>query len=153
MGKVLDGVRVLEMGTFITGPAAAMFLADMGADVVKLERPKTGDPFRAFNGGLYSPHFQTYNRNKRSLTLDTNSPADLKLLDELVRDADVFIQNFLSRRRGKFERRIRTIAGIESGADLLRNFRLRTCRTGSRSAGLRHSRAGRERLVASLDQP
>jgi len=94
MVKVLEGVRVLEMGTFITGPAAAMFLADMGADVVKVERPKTGDPFRAFKGGLYSPHFQTYNRNKRSVTLDTREPADLKILDALVADADVFIQNF-----------------------------------------------------------
>jgi crotonobetainyl-CoA:carnitine CoA-transferase CaiB-like acyl-CoA transferase len=94
MIKVLDGVRVLEMGTFITGPAAAMFMADMGADVIKIERPKTGDPFRAFNGGLYSPHYQTYNRNKRSLTLDTKAPADLKLLDALVSEADVFIQNF-----------------------------------------------------------
>ena len=94
MVKVLEGVRVLEMGTFITGPAAAMFLADMGADVVKIERPKTGDPFRAFNGGLYSPHFQTYNRNKRSLALDTRDTDSLKLLDELASNADVFIQNF-----------------------------------------------------------
>ena len=94
MVKVLEGVRVLEMGTFITGPAAAMFLADMGADVIKIERPKTGDPFRAFKGGLYSPHFQTYNRNKRSLTLDTRQAADLKTLDTLTSGADVFIQNF-----------------------------------------------------------
>ncbi len=94
MAKVLEGVRVLEMGTFITGPAAAMYLADMGADVVKLERPKTGDPFRAFKGGLYSPHFQTYNRNKRSLSLDTRAADDVKLLDALVADADIFIQNF-----------------------------------------------------------
>ena len=94
MIKVLDGVRVLEMGTFITGPAAAMFLADMGADVVKIERPRTGDPFRAFKGGLYSPHFQTYNRNKRSITVDTRDSAALKRLDKLVSDADVFIQNF-----------------------------------------------------------
>jgi crotonobetainyl-CoA:carnitine CoA-transferase CaiB-like acyl-CoA transferase len=94
MTNVLKDVRVLEMGTFITGPAAGMILADMGADVIKLERPKTGDPFRAFNGGLYSPHFQTYNRNKRSLTVDTRDAADLALLDELVARADVFIQNF-----------------------------------------------------------
>jgi crotonobetainyl-CoA:carnitine CoA-transferase CaiB-like acyl-CoA transferase len=94
MIKVLEGVRVLEMGTFITGPAAAMYLADMGADVVKLERPETGDPFRAFKGGLYSPHFQTYNRNKRSLTIDTGKAEDRALLDELVAEADVFIQNF-----------------------------------------------------------
>ena len=48
-----------------------MLLADLGADVIKVERPGTGDPFRAFKGGLYSPHFQTYNRNKRSIALDT----------------------------------------------------------------------------------
>lgn len=94
MVKVLEGLRVLEMGTFITGPAAAMFLADMGADVVKVEQPKTGDPFRAFEGGLYSPHFQTYNRNKRSLTLDTREKDDLRIFDALAADADVFIQNF-----------------------------------------------------------
>src|SRR5271155_1607600 len=94
MVKVLEGLRVLEMGTFITGPAAAMFLADMGADVVKVEQPKTGDPFRAFKGGLYSPHFQTYNRNKRSVTLDTRDPTDLKLFDKLISEAHVFIQNF-----------------------------------------------------------
>src|SRR5215813_12204871 len=94
MSKVLEGVRVVEMGTFITGPAAAMYLADMGADAIKIERPGTGDPFRAFKGGLYSPHFQTYNRNKRSVTLDTRAPGDLKVLDKLISDADVFIQNF-----------------------------------------------------------
>ncbi len=94
MIKVLDGVRVVEMGTFITGPAAAMYLADMGADVIKVERPKTGDPFRAFKGGLYSPHFQTYNRNKRSVTLDTRDANDLKLFDKIILDADIFIQNF-----------------------------------------------------------
>ena len=91
---VLQGVRVLEQGTFITGPAAAMLLADLGADVIKVELPGTGDPFRAFKGGLYSPHFQTYNRNKRSVTLNTKQAADLETFDELVKDADVYIQNF-----------------------------------------------------------
>src|SRR5580765_4961529 len=94
MTKVLTGVRVIEMGTFITGPAAAMFLADLGADVIKVERPGTGDPFRAFKGGLYSPHFQTYNRNKRSIALDTKSAADRDTFDALINEADVYIQNF-----------------------------------------------------------
>src|SRR3954470_1647689 len=94
MAKVLAGVRVLEMGTFITGPAAGMLLADLGAEVVKIEHPEGGDPFRAFKGGLYSPHFQTYNRNKKSVTLNTKRATDLAELDRLVADADVFIQNF-----------------------------------------------------------
>lgn len=92
--RPLQNVTVLEMGTFITGPAAGMLLADLGADVIKVERPGQGDPFRSFKGGLYSPHFQTYNRNKRSLTLDTGNPDDLAVLDALIAKADVFIQNF-----------------------------------------------------------
>jgi crotonobetainyl-CoA:carnitine CoA-transferase CaiB-like acyl-CoA transferase len=92
--RPLQGVTVLEMGTFITGPAAGMLLADMGADVIKVEQPGTGDPFRSYKGELYSPHFQTYNRNKRSITIDPKNPDDLAVLDQLVATADVFIQNF-----------------------------------------------------------
>lgn len=94
MIKVLQGVKVLEQGTFITGPAAGMLLGDLGADVIKIEQPETGDPFRAFKGGLYSPHFQTYNRNKRSITLNTKNVDDLEVFDALVREADIYIQNF-----------------------------------------------------------
>jgi crotonobetainyl-CoA:carnitine CoA-transferase CaiB-like acyl-CoA transferase len=92
--KMLEGLRVIEQGAFITGPYAAMLLADMGAEVIKVERPEGGDPFRNFEGGLYSPHFQAYNRNKRSITLDTRDPADRATMDELIASADVFIQNF-----------------------------------------------------------
>jgi len=92
--KVLSGIKVLEQGTFITGPAAGMFLADLGAEVIKVEQPGSGDPFRAFRGGLYSPHFQTYNRNKRSITLNPKLPDDAAVFDELVKDSDVYIQNF-----------------------------------------------------------
>lgn len=94
MPKILKDICVVEMGTYITGPAAGMHLADLGADVIKVERPETGDPFRAFDGGLYSPHFQTYNRNKRSIALDTMKRDDRKVFCDLVRGADVFIQNF-----------------------------------------------------------
>lgn len=94
MVKILKDIRVIELGTYITGPAAAMHLADLGADVIKVERPETGDPFRAFKGGLYSPHYQTYNRNKRSIALDTKKPEDLAVLNDLIATADVFIQNF-----------------------------------------------------------
>jgi crotonobetainyl-CoA:carnitine CoA-transferase CaiB-like acyl-CoA transferase len=94
MVKILKNVRVVEMGTYITGPAASMHLADLGADVIKVERPGSGDPFRAFKGGLYSPHYQTYNRNKRSIALDTRDPDDLAVFRDLIASADVFIQNF-----------------------------------------------------------
>src|ERR1700753_3248519 len=152
MIKVLDGVRVVEMGTFITGPAAAMFLADMGADVVKVERPETGDPFRAFKGGLYSPHFQTYNRNKRSLALDTGDAADLEVFDALIADADIFIQNF---RPGVADK-------LNVGADRLQklNPRLIYCGIsgfgpdgpGAEPPAHESGGAAGERLVAAADQ-
>lgn len=110
MHKVLSGIKVLEQGTFITGPAAGMFLADLGAEVVKIEQPGSGDPFRAFRGGLYSPHFQTYNRNKRSVTLNPKLPEDAAVFDELVKGADVYIQNFrpgAAERLGAGEARLR----------------------------------------------
>ena len=112
MIKVLSGVRVVEQGTFITGPAAGMLLGDLGADVIKIEQPGSGDPFRAFKGGLYSPHFQTYNRNKRSVTLDLKSADDRATFDELIAGADVYIQNFrpgTAEQLGAGEERLRAI--------------------------------------------
>jgi len=119
MARPLQGVRVLDMGTFITGPAAGVLLADLGAEVIKVEMPETGDPFRAFKGDLYSPHYQTYNRNKKSVELNTKQADDLAAFDALVATADVFIQNF---RPGVAER-------LNVGAERLRalNPRLIYC--------------------------
>ena len=111
MIKVLQGIKVVEQGTFITGPAAGMLLADLGADVIKVEAPG-GDPFRAFKGGLYSPHFQTYNRNKRSITINAKDAEDQKVFDALIADADVYIQNFrpgVAEKLGAGEARLRAI--------------------------------------------
>src|SRR5688500_4648574 len=89
----LSGIRVVEQGTFITGPNAGMMLADLGADVIKVESP-TGDPYRSYQGGQFSPHFQAYNRNKRSIALDLAAEPDRALFERLIRRADVYIQNF-----------------------------------------------------------
>ena len=91
--RLLQGVRVVEVGGFITGPLAAMILAEYGADVIKLERPDGGDPFRSHTRGGYSPAFQAHNRNKRSITADYAKPEGLKVLHALVRTADVFVNN------------------------------------------------------------
>src|SRR6185436_17611412 len=93
MTPALSGIRVVEQGTFITGPCAGMLLADLGADVIKVESP-TGDPYRSYQGGQFSPHFQAYNRNKRSLVLDLSTDADRALFEHLLDSADVYIQNF-----------------------------------------------------------
>lgn len=118
MIKALAGVRVVEQGTFITGPCCGMMLADLGADVIKIESPG-GDPYRSYQGGQYSPHFQAYNRNKRSLMLDMKLAAERALFDGLIREADVYIQNF---RPGTAER---LGAGVERLQQL--NSRLVCC--------------------------
>ena len=92
-GQVLSGFRVLDLGSFITAPYAAMLLAEMGADVIKIEKPGAGDPFRAFGDGLYSSHFQAHNRNKRSVALDFTKPSGRVALDTLVSTADVLLIN------------------------------------------------------------
>jgi crotonobetainyl-CoA:carnitine CoA-transferase CaiB-like acyl-CoA transferase len=111
MMSTLSGIRVVEQGTFITGPCTGMMLADLGADVIKIESPD-GDPYRSYQGGQYSPHFQAYNRNKRSLALDMKGAGDRDLFDQLIREADVFIQNF---RPGTAER-------LGAGAERLREL-------------------------------
>ena len=89
---VLDGIRVVELGTVITAPLCAMMLADLGADVVKVERPE-GDPFRRAGAPSYSPNFTAYNRNKRSAVIDLAKPGGRTALDGLLATADVFIDN------------------------------------------------------------
>lgn len=108
----LHGIRIVEQGTFITGPCCGMMLADLGADVIKIETPGTGDPYRSYQTGIYSPHFQAYNRNKRSIALDLKAAADAEVRDQLVATADVFIQNF---RPGAAER-------MGAGADRLQGL-------------------------------
>jgi crotonobetainyl-CoA:carnitine CoA-transferase CaiB-like acyl-CoA transferase len=112
MLKLLNGVKVLEQGTFITGPCAAMMLADMGADVIKLEAPGTGDPYRSFRGGYYSAHFQAYNRNKRAMAVDLKSDADRAMFHDLVRSADVYIQNFRPGAAGRMGADYETLKAI-----------------------------------------
>jgi len=94
MARVLEGTRVLEFGTFITGPCAGMLLADLGADVVKIEQPGKGDPFRNYEGKLYGPQFRAYNARKRSLTLDLKAAQAREVVERLVLEADVLIENY-----------------------------------------------------------
>lgn len=94
MRQPLEGIRIVEQGTFITGPCCGMMLADLGADVIKVETPGTGDPYRAYQSGLYSAHFQAYNRNKRSISLNLKDDGDKVVFRDLIASADVYIQNF-----------------------------------------------------------
>lgn len=94
MPSLLDGIRVLESTTMITGSLAGSMLGDLGASVVKVENPKGGDPFRVFRGDDYSPHYRAYNRNKESLTLDLRSDQGRAIYLRLAAQSDVLIENF-----------------------------------------------------------
>jgi crotonobetainyl-CoA:carnitine CoA-transferase CaiB-like acyl-CoA transferase len=89
----LDGVRVLDLGQYISGPCTSVLLAEMGADVIKVEPPK-GDPFRQWESGGLNATFVAFNRGKRSIALDLKDPDDLATLIALVETADVLVENF-----------------------------------------------------------
>ena len=91
----LAGYRVIEAARFVTGPYAGQLLADLGADVIKIEDPDGGDAFRGWGpAGGYASMYQAFNRNKRSLTLDLRQPEARAILHKLAETADVFIENF-----------------------------------------------------------
>jgi crotonobetainyl-CoA:carnitine CoA-transferase CaiB-like acyl-CoA transferase len=94
MTQPLHGTRVLELGSFVTAPLAAMMLADLGAEVIKIERPDGGDPFRAFTDGRSSYYFRGLNRNKKSVVVDLNDAEGQSVVRRLAETADVFLANF-----------------------------------------------------------
>ena len=92
----LDGIRVVEVGNFMAGPFCAMQLADLGADVVKIENPAGGDNVRLtapFLANGESSNFVRLNRNKRSLALDLKSPEGKEIFGKLARRADIVVEN------------------------------------------------------------
>lgn len=105
--KVLSGLKVVEMGLWVAGPAVGGIFADWGADVIKIEPPK-GDPmrslYRALSGSKLDscPPFDLYNRGKRSVSLDLDTGEGRELLHQLVATADVFLSNM----RPQYLRRI-----------------------------------------------
>jgi crotonobetainyl-CoA:carnitine CoA-transferase CaiB-like acyl-CoA transferase len=92
----LEGIRVVDLTRILSGPFCSMFLADMGAEVIKVEDPGEGDPVRrqgeTRNG--YSLYFATFNRNKRSITLSLRSDEGKEALRRLIRTADVIVNNY-----------------------------------------------------------
>ncbi|RDI53130.1 CaiB/BaiF CoA transferase family protein [Nocardia mexicana] len=94
--RPLDGVRVLELGNYIAAPTAGRILGDFGAEVIKVERPKTGDELRNWRlyGGDTSMLYRTVNRNKKSITLDLRTDAGRGVVLDLIRHCDVLLENF-----------------------------------------------------------
>ena len=96
MSGILAGIRVLDLSRFIAAPFCTMLLADMGAEVIKIEKPKTGDISRQFkpykNGETL--YFTAFNRNKKGITIDLRSQDGKELLKGLIKKSDVLVQNF-----------------------------------------------------------
>ncbi len=97
----LRGVHVLDLSRVLAGPYATMILGDLGADVIKVEQPGTGDdtrlwgpPFIDTDAGRESTYFLSTNRNKRSATIDLKDPSERLFIEQLVRWADVIVENF-----------------------------------------------------------
>jgi crotonobetainyl-CoA:carnitine CoA-transferase CaiB-like acyl-CoA transferase len=111
----LEGVRIIDLTSMLSGPWATMILADQGADVIKVELPRQGDHTRSHGNRRhgFSASFLNLNRNKRSITLDLKSPRGVELLKRLSATADVFVQNFrpgVVERLGVDEATIRELA-------------------------------------------
>ncbi|WP_066906873.1 CaiB/BaiF CoA transferase family protein [Millisia brevis] len=94
--RPLDGVRVLELGNYIAAPTAGRMLADFGAEVIKVERPVTGDEIRNWRlyAGDTSMLYRTINRNKKSIVLDLRSDEGRTIVLDLLRTCDVLLENF-----------------------------------------------------------
>lgn len=100
MAGILDGVKVLGLEQQVAGPTCTMMLADQGAEVLKVERPGTGDTAREMapllkndSGGVQSGYFARFNRGKKSVTIDMQSPDGVAVLWDLIKEADIVIEN------------------------------------------------------------
>lgn len=94
MAGALAGIKIVEAASYVTGPFAAQLLADLGAEVIKVEEPTRGDPFRGWGERNYAATFCSLNRNKKSVTLDFRTDAGRDVMVRLLTGVDVFIQNF-----------------------------------------------------------
>ncbi len=95
--QTLEGIRVIDSTMVLAGPFCSMILGDLGADVIKVERPVTGDYVRtagAFAELNFGSYFFQFNRNKRGITLDLRKPEAKRIFMELVKTADVVVENF-----------------------------------------------------------
>jgi formyl-CoA transferase len=118
--SILNHITVVECATFVTGPYATALLADLGARVIKIESPPDGDPYRTFAPDPYfSFNFAHLNRNKESLVLDLKAAKGKEICLDLIKRADVFVENF---RPGTAER-----LGLGYGALRALNARLVYC--------------------------
>jgi formyl-CoA transferase len=114
MQGALSSIKIVEAASYVTGPFAAQLLADMGADVIKIEEPKHGDPFRGWGERNYAATFCSLNRNKKSVTIDLRQTAGREIALKLAAQADVLIQNFRPGVMEKYGLGYETVRNINS---------------------------------------
>ena len=149
----LDGVLVVDLTRALAGPHAAMMLGDLGARVIKVESPGSGDDTRGWGppfvqpdgGDRESTYFLSTNRNKESITLDLKDDADKAVLTELLRRADVLLENFRPGMLDPARLRHRRARRAQPAAGHAGDQRLRPRRPRGRPGRLRPDRAGRGR--------
>ncbi len=94
----LHGIKVLDLSRVLAGPSCTQVLADLGAEVIKVERPHIGDETRHWAPPKFSDdtsaYYATINRNKKSLTVDITTPAGQTIIKQLVADSDIVVENF-----------------------------------------------------------
>ena len=146
-GMFLNGIRVLDIGSYVAGPAAATVMSDFGADVVKVE-PLAGDPYRTLLGGVLAeyPNFfwDQDSRNKRSLAIDFTTETGRDAIDRLIRRSDVVITNYRPELLAPPQANIRGRSCTERAGDIRAGQLLRT-----RWSGCEPHRLRRHRLVGS----
>src|SRR5512136_2266854 len=97
MAKALEGVRVLDFTQYLSGPHCTAVLSELGAEIIKIEMPHTGEPERLAppkTPKRESYQFLSYNRGKKSITLNLKSPKGLEIAKKLAATADVLVENF-----------------------------------------------------------
>src|SRR5262245_40992882 len=151
-GGLLAGVRVLEFGQIAAGPFAGSLLADLGADVVKVENPAGGDGMRGWpplsstdGGPAFSENFASVNRNKRSIAVDLKDAASFARLKALCAVADVVLENFRAGVLGRLGLGYDTLKALNRRIVYCLHFRLWAARTVCRKGRLRRDRAGHGR--------
>ena len=141
----LEGIRVVEIGVWVAGPAAGCVLADWGADVIKIEPPGIGDPARTFSRMLgadlpSNPIFENDNRSKRSIALDLAADAGRGIAHELLARADVFVTNVRMAGLARLGLDPKSLLRAQPAPRLRRDQRLRLRGSRRRPRRLRHRR-------------
>jgi hypothetical protein len=156
MRGALQGIRVLDLTRVLAGPIATQTLADLGAEVIKIERPRTGDDTRGWGPPFIrdvqgrdtsdSAYFACCNRGKKSVTVDLSTEKGQALVRQLAQDSDVLAENYKAGDLARYGLDYAALANAQSAAGVLLDYGLWPNRSLQHQSGLRSDRAGDGRV-------